>query len=339
MNTELLAKIQKCPDLPSLPAIAIQILEVSQRPTVDMSEIAKVISQDPAICSKILRTVNSSYYARAHTISTISNALVVLGLQSVKTLVLTFSLVANLTKRPANGFVYVSYWKRSLYAATSAKTIAAAMHLVQLEEAFLGALLADIGMLVLETVIPDEYGQLYSQAASHAQLVELEQQKLGMTHADVGGYLAEQWGLPPVLSVPIGMSHNPTGIPESAMKRLTELVELAGFCAEIFIETQAERQAESIAKVRQFAAARCQMTDQECDGLINDISERTKEMANLFEINIGSYGDYKAILANAQQLLEKMPKTQVQKTIAAKVDRSERRGLVGVWNRLTRKSA
>src|ERR1700733_10345620 len=117
MNTELLARIEKCPDLPTLPAIAVQILEIARRPSAEMSEIAKVIAQDPAISAKILRTVNSSFYARAHSISTLSNALVVLGLQSVKTLVLSFSLVADLTKHQAQGFVYASYWKRSLYTA------------------------------------------------------------------------------------------------------------------------------------------------------------------------------------------------------------------------------
>jgi len=94
MNDQLLARIRQCPSLPSLPTIALEVLELAQREGVDIAEIARIISKDPALSGKILRTVNSSFYARAQAVGTISHALVILGLQSVKTLVLGFSLVS-----------------------------------------------------------------------------------------------------------------------------------------------------------------------------------------------------------------------------------------------------
>ena len=121
MKEELIKKIRACPTLPSLPAIAVQVLKLAQKDHVDIAEIARVISKDPALSSKILRTVNSSFYGRANTISTISHALVLLGLQSVKTLVLGFSLVGNLSKTKTKGFKHVTYWRRSVYAATAAR--------------------------------------------------------------------------------------------------------------------------------------------------------------------------------------------------------------------------
>src|ERR1700679_443566 len=119
MNEELISRIRKCPNLPSVPAIAVQVLELAQKPTMDIAEIARVISRDPALSSKILRTVNSSFYGRSQHVSTISHALVILGLQSVKTLVLGFSLVTNLTKGKVKGFKHLNYWKRSIYAAAA----------------------------------------------------------------------------------------------------------------------------------------------------------------------------------------------------------------------------
>src|SRR5688500_440114 len=98
MNELLVNRIRQCPSLPSLPSIAIQVLDLAQRPEADISEIARVISKDPALATKILRTVNSSFYGRSQHVSTVSHALVILGLQSVKTLVLGFSLVSNLSK-------------------------------------------------------------------------------------------------------------------------------------------------------------------------------------------------------------------------------------------------
>src|ERR1700722_3954344 len=135
MNAELVIKVQQCPSLPSLPSIAVQILDLAGKPNVDIAEIAKIISKDPALPTKILRTVNSSFYGRSQHVGTISHALVILGLQSVKTLVLGFSLVTNLSTEKPKGFKYLSYWRRSIYAATAARTIAKRVGMVQQEEA------------------------------------------------------------------------------------------------------------------------------------------------------------------------------------------------------------
>src|SRR5436190_20866669 len=79
MNQQLVDRIRACPNLPSLPAIALQVLQLAQREDVDISEIARAISKDPALSGKILKTVNSSFYGRAQAVSTISHALVILG--------------------------------------------------------------------------------------------------------------------------------------------------------------------------------------------------------------------------------------------------------------------
>src|SRR3954447_6536681 len=133
MNEKLVSKNRNCPKLPSLPAIAVQVLSLAQRPDADIAEIARVISKDPALSSKILRTVNSSFYGRSQHVSTISHALVILGLQSVKTLVLGFSLVSNLSKSKSKGFKHLTYWRRSIFAATAARTIASKINIVQQE--------------------------------------------------------------------------------------------------------------------------------------------------------------------------------------------------------------
>src|SRR5207253_484116 len=158
MNEQLLNRIRQCPTLPSLPTIAMDVLDLAQREEVDIAEIARIISKDPALSSKILRTVNSSFYGRSQSVSQVSQALVILGLQSVKTLVLGFSLVGNLQQQgKSKGFKHLDYWRRSIYAATAGKTLAAKVQMVQAEECFLAALLQDIGMLVLDQVLTEEY--------------------------------------------------------------------------------------------------------------------------------------------------------------------------------------
>src|SRR5256885_10715421 len=107
MDQQVVERIRQCPNLPSLPAIAMQVLDLAQKPDVDIAEIARIISKDPALSGKILRTVNSSFYGRSQAVSTISHALVILGLQSVKALVLGFSLVPSLTKNKPKGFKHL----------------------------------------------------------------------------------------------------------------------------------------------------------------------------------------------------------------------------------------
>lgn len=310
MNEQLVKKIRQCPTLPSLPAIALQVLEMAHKEQVDIAEIARIISKDPALSSKILRTVNSSFYGRSQSISTISHALVILGLQSVKTLVLGFSLVTNLAKSKSKGFKHLTYWRRSVYAATAARTLASKLQLVQQEECFLAALLKDIGMLVLDQVLTDAYGEVHERAQTHSRLVEEELKAFQMTHADVSGILVEQWKLPPVLSVPIAFHHRSADVTDPQLRKLTELVWLAGRCADIFVDEDA---AEAIATVRKFCQDQYGISEADADQMLDEICKRTKEVAPLFEISIASSTSYENILKKANEaLVELTLRTQQQ---------------------------
>jgi diguanylate cyclase (GGDEF)-like protein len=321
MNEQLAAKIKDAPDLPSVPAIALQVLEMAQKPEVDIAEIARVISRDPALSSKILRTVNSSFYGRSNNVGTISHALVILGLQSVKTLVLGFSLVANITKSKPRGFDHVGYWKRSIFAATAARALAARVGLVQQEEAFLASLLADIGMLALDQILGEAYGQVCATAAaSHEALCAAEQAALGATHAQVSGLLAEMWKLPVTLAVPIANHHAPDVVTDPALRKLAELVQLAGRAADVFVDADA---APAIADVRKICAARHQLTDADCDTILADIGKRTQEVAGLFELSLASPEEYEAILkrANAALVALTLQTQQQAKSLAAQANK------------------
>lgn len=310
MNEQLLDKIRQCPNLPSLPAIAIEVLDLAQRDEVDIAEIARIISKDPALSGKILRTVNSSFYGRSQSVSNLSQALVILGLQSVKTLVLGFSLVTSLAKAGSRGFKHLTYWRRAIYAATAARMLAGKLAIVQQEECFLAALLKDIGMLVLDQVLGEAYGDVNESARDHLQLVAAERQALGLTHAEVSGFLATQWRLPPVLTTPMANHHSPERIEDPAERRLTEVVYLAGRCADVFVD---DTPAEAIARVRRFAQEKFGTPETECDALLGEIGARTKEVAPLFEIKLGNVADYDQILKKANEaLVELTLRTQQQ---------------------------
>lgn len=336
MTEEIAQKIRNCPNLPSLPAIAVQVLELAQVADVDIAEIARIISKDPALSSKILRTVNSSFYGRSQNVSTISHALVILGLQSVKTLVLGFSLVSNLTKSKAKGFQHITYWKRSIYSATAARSLAAKLGVVQQEEAFLAALLMDIGMLVLDIVLGEAYGEVCSKAVSHSELAALESQALGTTHAEVAAMLAQSWKLPPLLSVPVQYHHAPADCADPQLRGLAEIVALGSRCADVFVDSDA---APSIAAIRADLESHHKVSQADADTLLADIGKRTKEVASLFEINIGKTVDYDAILKRANEALvnitleSQMQATQLRAENKQLSERATKDGVTGLANR------
>ncbi|MFT3785628.1 MAG: diguanylate cyclase [Tepidisphaeraceae bacterium] len=294
-----------------MPTIAMQVLDLAQKSEVDLAEIARTITKDPALAGKILKTVNSSFYGRAHAVSTVSHALVIMGLQSVKTLVLGFALVSNLSKDRKKGFNHIAYWRRSIYAATAARTLCKRVGLVQQEEAFLAALLMDIGVLVLDRVLDeDEYGPVHAGVASHNDLPAAEAVAFGSTHAEVGGMLAESWKLPPLLTVPIAEHHTPDRVTDLTLRRFTLAIGLGGRCADIFCD---EQPANSIVDVRTQLKKHFNMPEADADQLLGEIGTLTREVASLFEINLGNATAFTDILKRANEaLIEQTIKMQMQ---------------------------
>jgi diguanylate cyclase (GGDEF)-like protein len=336
MDEQLLQRVRQCPNLPTLPSIAMQVLDLTQRPDADIAELARLISKDGALSGKILKTVNSSFYARAQAVGTISSALVVLGLQSVKTLVLGFSLVTNLNKKQSSGFKHLEYWKRSIYAATAARLLAARVGIMQQEEAFLAALLMDIGMLVLDTVLGEEYGMVCQSAKTHGELLAAENTSLHVNHAVVGGILAETWKLPPILSVPVAAHHSVDDVTDAALKSMAQVVSLAGRCADVFVEAEP---AQAIADVRKLTATLYKMSEADADTMLADIGKRTKEVAPLFDIKLAGNNDFETILKRANEaLVEITLQTQQQATTLQQqnselIVKSVTDGLTGLANR------
>ena len=129
MDEQLRNRIRECDSLPSLPAVAIQVLELVRDPKSELSQLARLVSKDPAMVSKILRTANSSIYSPATKVSKLTQALSMLGLQTVRVLVLGFSLVRNLKNYKHRGFRPLEYWRRAIYSAAAALTLAQHVHL------------------------------------------------------------------------------------------------------------------------------------------------------------------------------------------------------------------
>ncbi len=310
MNQQLLERVLRSPRLPSLPAIALEVIELVQQKDVNIRQIAATISNDPALATKILRTVNSSFYAQTQPISTITHALVILGLNSVKTLALSFSLVSNLKQAGAGDFDHVALWKRSLFTAVAARSLGREFGMLQQEEAFLGGLLQDLGVLAMSQALGEAYTNLVAEVGpNHRQLTVLERERLQTDHAEIGAALAEHWKLPPVLAAPIRYHEDCAGCPEE-LEPMIHCVALGNLVADIFINENGQ----ALEDYNRLATEWFQASPERAQALLASIHKNTVEMHRLFDVPTGPLGDAEEILARANEALQHLSLQAAQKS-------------------------
>jgi diguanylate cyclase (GGDEF)-like protein len=243
LNSEIEAHLRRSVNFPSPPGVATHIIELAQDPEIEMGKVAKALSMDSALASKVLRIANSPLYAQRRKSENLRQALVVLGLNATLTLALSFSLVKSLRGAKPNGLNYKLYWRRALLAATAARALGDAMRQSLAEEIFLAALLQDVGMLALDQAVPDLYRDGEKLQRDHAALAEHEKKRVQADHAFVGGWLMRTWNLPERLYRAIEHSHQlelsysaqPAGI-------FDRCVALSGPVADLFLLDPEQRQ-------------------------------------------------------------------------------------------------
>ncbi len=209
-GTPSLSELMDSASLPTIPAVAVQIIALVQREDLDIDVLADTIMRDPALAARVLKTANSGFYGRPRSVTRVRDAVMVLGLRSVKTLALGFSLVGNMRKSERKGIDHTQIWQRSLLAAAGARTIATRAGYACTDEAFLGGLLHLIGVIAMEQAMPAEFHAV--SAAAEGDLTRqrtLEQERFGFDHAEAGAALAEKWNLPEALVMAIRMYPRP----------------------------------------------------------------------------------------------------------------------------------
>jgi diguanylate cyclase (GGDEF)-like protein len=300
MNDLLLEKILKCPRLPSLPAIALEVIELCRHDDINIKQIARTISNDPALSSKILRTVNSAFYGLSQPVGTISHALVILGLNSVKTLALGFTLVQAYKGVGGESFDVSTLWRRVLYSAVGARSIAQKVKLPEVEEIFLAALLQDLGvMAMLQTLGPEYVKLLIEVDGDWDRLWVHERKNLDLDHPRVGEAMAKNWKLPPVLVAPIRYHEQPESGPTQT-ENVVKAVALGSIVADIFVHKDPTPAA---ARYRTMAHRWFGFGDVDAKELLEVIGQGTQEIGKLFDIKTGSVRDPGEILEQANEVL------------------------------------
>lgn len=204
--------IDRINGLPTLPIIVSKITDLIADPKTVAADIGKAISEDQALSSKVLKMVNSAYYGFPRKITTISQAVVILGFSAIRNLVLSASIVNLFPSDVESDFNRDDFWSHSIATGIAARAVAKRMKLPQLDDAFMGGLLHDIGKLVLDQFFHEEFEKIISIVKEKDCLfIEAEKEafEIDMDHSRIGGILGEKWNLPVNLVQVVSMHHRP----------------------------------------------------------------------------------------------------------------------------------
>jgi two-component system, cell cycle response regulator len=314
MNQDAIERILRCPTLPTLPAVAVRVLELTQDNNISLDDLAEAIHNDQALAAKILRTVNSSFYGLRKPCSTIGQALVMLGLATVKSLALGFSLVSTLSDGADEEFDHIAYWRRGLYTAVAAKCIAHEAGLALEDEAFLGGLLQDMGMMAMYQGLGQAYLRVIVAAGDHRDLVRSELASIELQHPDVGAMLAERWKLPPELLVPIKYHERPTAAPKEYAP-LVRCVALGNLAHDVLTD---EDPRNAMARFEKRGAEWFTFAPPACDAMLKRIAEGAREISGLFRLDTGPFADADAIIQRAQDQLAHLNERSYREAVASR---------------------
>ncbi len=190
--------------LPTLPGIVTKLTQMVSDPSVSADRIGRVIAKDQILAAKILRLVNSAFYGFPGRISTVSNAVVLLGFSVIRSLVLSASIFETMEK------TLIGLWEHSLGCAAIANVIGRRVGLADPEEISTAGLLHDIGKVVIRENLGSDASILdLTVRGEGLSLYQAEQQVLGMDHTEVGNKLCRHWNLPDSLGEPIAYHHEP----------------------------------------------------------------------------------------------------------------------------------
>lgn len=203
-------KVQSIIQLPALPSVSMEVVEMVDNPKTSASQLGKVISSDQALTAKVLKIANSPFYGFPKKISTIDFAIIILGFDALKEIVISISLVNALQRKGDKYFDEKAFWDHAISTGVIARRLARDLNYRVSGEVFVGGLLHDMGISVLHRYFSSEFKRIVEVARdTELTFLEAEESILGVTHAQVGGWLAERWNLPDHLIEAIHRHHSP----------------------------------------------------------------------------------------------------------------------------------
>lgn len=228
---QLKGLVQQIKDLPTLPSVVTQIIKMVEDPETSAADMNEVISQDPSLTAKVLKLVNSAFYGFSRQISTVREAVVILGFNRVKSLALSASVFEVFQGDGSDKFDRVGLWEHSIGTGVAAEILGKRIRYPNPEEILVVGILHNIGKIVIDLYFHDELREIFEVIRDrNCSMLEAEREVLGVGHPRIGSWLAEQWNLPEQITQSIKHYPNPLKAP-SDYKTLPMLIHVGDIFA------------------------------------------------------------------------------------------------------------
>jgi len=284
-SNDLMSRIRGSESLPSLSAVAMEVLKLTNDETISIKDLALVIEKDPALALKILRLVNSSFFGIPRGVGTIHRAVVTLGIRTTKVLALGFSLTSAVGSCNGKGFDYRRYWRRSIIHAVTSRLLARTVLPRLADEAFTAGLLADVGSVAVWQCAREAYERLLASSTDSTEpLHDVEERVWGVSHARIAEDLLEHWSLPEPLCRAVGAHHGEglnalTGEALDLAKIVLAAAAVAGFLCN-------DPPASELDTIRERLNANLGLSADQTAGIFNELEARVAETASLLAVDI-----------------------------------------------------
>lgn len=200
-------------EVPAMPASITQVIAACDNPDMTVGQLSQVVLQDQSLTASILKLANSSFYGHARRVTTVTEAVVMLGFSAIKSLAISSHTARLLSGGlPGYGLEKGELWRHSISVAFVARRISVAAKLAPVEESFVAGLLHDIGKTVLSSYMENAYEEVTRVAQERRMAFhDVETELLGFDHAELGAQIASAWRFPPELEEAIRFHHAPSG--------------------------------------------------------------------------------------------------------------------------------
>jgi two-component system, cell cycle response regulator len=295
---ELLEAILNSSELPTLPSVAAKLISLTAKPEATLIDIAGLISQDVSLSSKVLKVANSSLYSLINPVGSIRQAVSILGINAVRSLILSFSFLNMKDGKTYGNFDFESFWEQSLASGVALKLILDKTKEGASDDVFLAGLLQNLGELILIRTFPDDFEKILGDAASDTEQLQLEIDRLGATHAYVGYAVARSWGFPDSLLLPILYHHTPDECPAdcATSKQIINATYLSHLLIQILYSETPEKYH---SRFRDAADRLMNFHAPQIEEILNEIPEKVDETGKYFGLEIHNTKTIKEILQEA----------------------------------------
>ena len=339
-NEKMKVSLEGMGRLPTLPGIAVKILELVKNVNSNINDISDIISSDPSLSAEVLKTVNSALYGLPSKITTVHRAANLLGISTIKNLSLSFSLIKKYRTGNKNFFDYTDFWKKSLTGATASKLLATNIHPDIADDAFFVGLFCDIGILAIVQCMPEQYSLILKEMEkTQCTFHEAERQILGFDHAEISGYLTHQWGFPETFSVPIRYHHQPDQLQDTSDNNIehhTKFLHLASAYTDFMNHPDKTLR---LGLIEHFGETHGFSDKYDIEETILQLQIQTADVFTLFDIEIVEEMDYSEIIEEARKELINLSEdfigrfVEQQRHIEKLSEMASRDGLTGLINR------